>query len=379
MPAMGVTRVATVTGLDCIGIPVVMVCRPNSRSLAVSQGKGLDIAAARASGLMESAELYHAEHITLPLKLCSYRELLALYPVVDPAVLPQPQEGLFHPDQPLLWIEGHDLLRHEPVWVPYDLVHANYTLAHLNGPRSFLASSAGLAAGNHPLEAISQGICELVERDASALWTLQDWEGRNATRIDLDTVDDESCRGVLEQFERAGVAVAVWETTSDIGIPAFWCEIEDREKGSLHRFPSAGGMGCHPARHIALLRALTEAAQSRLTVITGSRDDMGRRMYERSLTTDMAPEHPIWAGSNCPMRPFPGPSWDGETFEEDVAWELGRLHDVGIERVIVVDLTGPELQLPVVRVVIPGLETYRENAVRARLGPRARRLVEARA
>ena len=52
-PIMGVTRVANVTGLDPVGIPVVMVCRPNSRSLAVSQGKGIDLGSARASGLMD--------------------------------------------------------------------------------------------------------------------------------------------------------------------------------------------------------------------------------------------------------------------------------------------------------------------------------------
>ena len=71
MPLMGITRVANVTGLDRIGVPVVMVCRPNARSLAVSQGKGIDLAAATASGLMEAAELYHAEHIERPLKLGS--------------------------------------------------------------------------------------------------------------------------------------------------------------------------------------------------------------------------------------------------------------------------------------------------------------------
>ena len=62
---MGITRIANVTGLDRIGIPVVMVCRPNARSIAVSQGKGLDMDAAIVSGLMESAELYHAEQIEL--------------------------------------------------------------------------------------------------------------------------------------------------------------------------------------------------------------------------------------------------------------------------------------------------------------------------
>ena len=57
LAAMGITRVANVTGLDHVGIPVVMVCRPNSWSLAVSQGEGLDLAAAEASGLMEAIEL----------------------------------------------------------------------------------------------------------------------------------------------------------------------------------------------------------------------------------------------------------------------------------------------------------------------------------
>src|SRR5437762_14308308 len=64
-PAMGITRIANVTGLDCIGIPVVMVRRPNSRSIAVSHRKETILIAAKASGVMESLEGYHADHITL--------------------------------------------------------------------------------------------------------------------------------------------------------------------------------------------------------------------------------------------------------------------------------------------------------------------------
>src|SRR5438876_5307195 len=75
MPVLGITRIANITGLDAIGIPVTMVCRPNARSLAVSQGKGLDLVAAKVSGLMESIEAYHAETITLPLKIATYEEL----------------------------------------------------------------------------------------------------------------------------------------------------------------------------------------------------------------------------------------------------------------------------------------------------------------
>ena len=58
---MGITRVANVTGLDRVGVPVVTAVRPNARSLAVSQGKGLTLAAAKVSAIMEAAELYHAE------------------------------------------------------------------------------------------------------------------------------------------------------------------------------------------------------------------------------------------------------------------------------------------------------------------------------
>jgi ribosomal protein S12 methylthiotransferase accessory factor len=51
LAGMGITRVADITGLDRIGIPVFVACRPNSRSLAVSQGKGLDADAARVSAI----------------------------------------------------------------------------------------------------------------------------------------------------------------------------------------------------------------------------------------------------------------------------------------------------------------------------------------
>src|SRR3990172_2594314 len=75
MTAMGITRGANLTGLDRIGVPVVAVCRPNSRSIAVAQGKGLTLEAAKASGLMEATETFHAERIDRPLKLSSLEEM----------------------------------------------------------------------------------------------------------------------------------------------------------------------------------------------------------------------------------------------------------------------------------------------------------------
>src|SRR2546423_772702 len=102
-PIMGITRVANVTGLDSVGIPVVMVCRPNSRSVAVSQGKGIDLGSAHASGLMEAAELYHAETIILPLRLATYEELRYQNNVVEVDELPRESGSRFQPNLRLLW------------------------------------------------------------------------------------------------------------------------------------------------------------------------------------------------------------------------------------------------------------------------------------
>ena len=128
LASMGITRIANVTGLDRIGVPVVMVCRPNARSLAVSQGKGLTLEAAKASGVMEAIELYHAERIELPLKLGSARELARTHRLVDLDALPRRADSCFHPDLPILWIEGRNLLTDAPTWLPYEVVHTRYTL-----------------------------------------------------------------------------------------------------------------------------------------------------------------------------------------------------------------------------------------------------------
>lgn len=357
MPAMGITRVANITGLDCIGIPVVVACRPNSRSLAVSQGKGLDLDAAKASALMESIEAYHAERITLPLKLGSYDELQGGHNLVDVSQLPRTPNGLYSSDLPMLWVEGRDVLQEESVWLPFELVHTNYTLRLRVGAGVFNTSTNGLASGNHPFEALSHAICEVVERDATTLWYLRGAEAQRRTRLDLDTVSDPGCREVLDKFERAGVAVAVWETTSDVGIASFLCMIMERDENPLRLLYAATGMGCHPSRPVALLRALTEAAQSRLTAITGSRDDLTRKDYEHYRNLDALRQNRAQMEADGPAKSFDeGPSQEGESFEDDVAWELERLRAIGIERVVAVDLTKPEFGIPVVRVVIPGLE-----------------------
>ena len=352
-PVMGITRVANVTGLDSVGIPVVMVCRPNSRSVAVSQGKGIDLASARASGLMEAAELYHAETITLPLRLAAYEELRYQYSVIETDDLPRGVDSRFHPLLRVLWCEGRDLLSGANLFVPYELVHTNYTMPLPDGHGCFSASSNGLASGNTLIEAISQGICEVIERHATAQWKF----GRalEEDRVDLTSIGDPIAREIIEKFESAGLLVAVWDITTDIGISAFACLIMPQAEAVWHR-AAAAGYGCHPARQIALLRALTEAAQTRLTVISGLRDDFRGNTYEQLQDIDVMRSIRNCVTVSRPIRHFSdAPDWDVDTFEEDVEWELQCLRQAGVRRVIAVDLTRPAFDLPVVRIIIPGL------------------------
>lgn len=125
-----------------------------------------------------------------------------------------------------------------------------------------------------------------------------------------------------------------------------------------------------------MLRALTEAAQSRLTYISGSRDDLGRNAYECSISETCWQSDFARMEIRGPMRKFLDvPSFDAETFNEDVTWELDRLRSAGIGNILFVDLTRAELGMPVVRIVIPGLEPKRSIADYLP-GPRAQVILE---
>lgn len=362
MRAAGITRVADVTGLDSIGIPVVMVCRPNARSVSVSQGKGLDLDAARASGLMESLEQWHAEHIARPVQFTTAAELSARHRLADVAGLPRLSIGSFHPQRKLLWIEGEDLGDGGARWVPIEVVHTDYTLPLPPGSGCFLTTSTGLASGNDRTEAVLHGLYEVIERDAVALWRAAGPARARQTRVDLATVDDADCRDLLARFERAGVAVGVWDASSEIGLPVFVARIADRDPDPGRAAYASGGQGCHRSRAIALSRALTEAAQSRLTTISGAREDIHPAVYEQrapQLAAALAEIAGVaGARRDGPARSFAAaPDGFSERFDEDLAAVLAALRAAGLEQVVAVDLTRPELGLPVVRVVVPGLES----------------------
>lgn len=373
MREMGITRIADVTGLDHIGVPVVMVCRPNSRSVSVAQGKGIDLAAAKASGLMEAIETYHAEHILQPLKLASTRELGATEDLIDIERLPRSIDSRYHPDLPLLWIEGRDLIEDRALWLPYELVHTDYTLPPPTGSGCFPANTNGLASGNHILEAMAHGIDEVVERDALTLWRLAP-SSRPKRKLDLESVDDPTSQELLGRLKRAGLDVTVWDATSDVGIACFHCLLMGRDDEVEPEF----GAGCHPTREVALLRALTEAVQARTTYIAGSRDDFSPDIYQESARALRIQACRNLLTQEAHLQAFQDvPSFRSDRLDADVDWALERLQSVGIDQVVVVDLTKDRFQIPVARVVIPGLEGAFKGAESDYVpGPRARALME---
>jgi YcaO-like protein with predicted kinase domain len=365
---MGITRLGNVTGLDRIGIPVAVAVRPNSRSVSVSQGKGLDLAQAMASALMEATEGFHAEEIG-GRRLATYRQLAAEWTVVETGAVCATGKP-FELGARIPWVEGYDVLRLEACWVPAEIVDTDYTR-----PRDgyFLAGSNGLASGNHLIEAIGSAICELVERDAVALWNASGIRGRSLKGLDIASVDDPDCRALLAKYEKAGIAIRLWNVTSDIRIAAFVCDIRDMAEGDPLRLRHFHGSGCHPDRTIALARALTEAAQTRLTYITGIRDDLLPSEYEEPESAEIVDALlDALRQEGEPLSFHEVPSFAASDLSQDLRWELECLRSVGIDRVIAIDLTRPDFAIPVVRVVIPGLEGDIRHPSYIP-GPRARR------
>ena len=347
-PALGITRLSTVTGLDRLGVPVAVACRPNSRSLAVFQGKGLTLAAAKASAFMEALEAFHAETVTGPLRFAGTRELRATARVAEPGRLPRCSGGAWDEERPLLWFEAVSLATGEPIWVPFELVGARFTAPQPPASMHFAASTNGLASGNHPLEAILHGLYETIERDAIALWLCRGRERRRSTSM-APPVSAGAAGDLLARCAAASVRVSLWDATSDLGVAVIVCLMRGIDESVVDM-----GSGCHADRDVALLRAITEAAQSRLTRISGAREDFGDEAYpaDPAPGNDDDPRFPA-----VPRRVFEAvPSFAGDTLRADLARTVARVMAAGFDEIAVADLTRPEFGVPVVRVIVPGLE-----------------------
>lgn len=350
----GITRIAVVTGLDRIGIPVALVTRPNSRSIAVSQGKGATLAAAKVSALMEAIELWHAEHIVQPMVFAAHCDLPEHLATIDIERLPRVAGSRYSPHLRMNWIDGLELISGRSVLVPFELVHADYTHPVPPGHGCFASSTNGLASGRHLLEAICYGICEVIERDAVTIWHQRGAESRARTRIDPSTIDGAAARMLWTRLDGAGLEVAVWDATSDVGVATFHCLIADRPQSQGH---IGLGSGTHPDRAEALARALSEAAQTRLNYITGARDDLSFEEFRPTGRQAKARAAAALLELGPPRRDFAAvPTNITATFREDLDWLLQRLAAVAVREVAAVDLTREGSDIKVARVVVPGLE-----------------------
>lgn len=371
---LGITRLANVTGLDIIGIPTVMVTRPNSRALSVHQGKGPDLASAQASGIMEAVEHHSAEHCQLVRLAASVREARSSDGFLDVSSVPRSVLPLTE-DSVVDWVWGRRLAPEagEAVLVPHELVHLDLRLPLPARSGYFPLGTNGLASGNRWDEAVVHGLCELIERDALALFYQAPVARQMACRMDLGSVDEPWLRELLARYEAAEVEVAVWDITTDIGIPSFFCMIADRELEPFRPLGSARGSGTHPDRAVALARALCEAAQSRLTQIVGARDDL------QALDLAQLRSHEAQARTLAQLRSGPAgrrysavTTLRSESVAADLTQLVTRLLSCGLKEIITVDLTPPGLPCAVARVIVPGLESV-FNSPSYRPGVRARR------
>src|SRR5882757_826298 len=110
LQAVGITRVANVTGLDQVGVPTWVAVRPLARSLSVSQGKGLTHELGRVSAIMECIELHHAEHCVPRGHRVSLQAAAEDERYVHPLLWPVRPDAKIDDASSVEWVEGRDLL-----------------------------------------------------------------------------------------------------------------------------------------------------------------------------------------------------------------------------------------------------------------------------
>lgn len=347
---VGITRVANITGLDNVGIPVVTAIRPNAKHLATSQGKGLSFEAAWISAVMEAIEAFHAENVKEADLSGSFDLLKQDYPLLDPRQFPK---STFNDPalstRNLDWIQAKQLASQAICYIPRVLTSLDST-KHMPEYSLFTVNSNGLAAGNTLEEAICHALFELIERDALAHFAKQESDERQAIKIDLTSIDSPHAIKLISQLENAQQEVKLWDVTPNHGIPVYHCTVSDNYL--LRGLGIFRGSGCHALKEIALLRAITEAAQSRLTLISGSRDDIfpsyyhtNRKLYQQK---SMPPGQ-----LNYQHRHAIDIS---HAFPDLITWLIAKLNAYGCKDLYLVDHSKAELGVPVVHVFAPALQ-----------------------
>lgn len=384
---IGVTKVADVTDLDRVGIPNFMTVRPHDLGPGISyyNGKGTTRAAAHAGALMEAVERHAGERYDGPVIATSHYNLRSECPCVDPLEIHVPMIRKYSEHLMLEWVKGFDLMARQPTFAPLNCVVSPYDSD--SGMALFHTSTNGLASGNSRVDAVCHALCEVIERDATGLAMARADVGPAVAALladigfggGLSAEPGEapliSLRGLprsaatlVRKLQRAGLEVELLDLTSATGIATIACTIVDRQ-GLPTGMNAHSGCGTHPDARIALTRALTEAAQSRLTCIQGGREDLRDYVPARGAAPVEAKRR-----HRATIEFGDIASYRHPTVNDDVEFILERMRQSGFAQVVVVDITRKEVGIPVVRVIVPRSEAwtlYFAEGGRASPGPRA--------
>jgi bacteriocin biosynthesis cyclodehydratase domain-containing protein len=250
-----------------------------------------------------------------------------------------------------------------PIWSLRDkrFKYLPTTLSYFfyKGPAAFLADSNGCAAGNTREEAIVQGFLELVERDAYAIW----WYNRvQRAEVDLSQFNDSYIRDLQSQLAETGRRLWVLDVTSDLGIPTFVAVSHWMQNGQEN---IEFGSGAHFDTRIALLRALTELNQFLSIGLMGG--GTGEKSSLDGVNPFRMQDHLYLTPSgNPPVQSALGSKFDNSDAREQVIACVRLARKAGLD-FLVLDQTRPDIEVPVVRVVVPGLRHFYRRFAPGRL------------
>lgn len=353
---VGITVIQDLTGQDKLNIPICSASRPGAKKGAVSvhTGKGLTDRQSRVSVLMEAIERYSAElkdEDRSRFMFESYDECKGAK--VNPGSLILSAISTVGPKTKIEWQEGYDLLQEEEIQVPANAVFHPYMSNR--GGRLFRSDSNGIASGNNHEEAIFHGITEVIERDALSSVELKKDAG---AQIEIGE-EDGMIYELKERFESVGAVPRFWYIPSDTGFTTVALALDDlSEDPALLVY----GAGTHSDPRIATIRAITEAAQSRLMQIV-SGDAMKTPFVMSYSAMKRVNKHWYEDNGDKKVKLNELPALATDTIDGDIRVALDKLKAI-VDRVIVVDLTRAEIGIPVVRVIIPGFEVYARNSER---------------
>ncbi len=374
---LGITRVTDTTWLDKIGIPVFSSIRPTAKagSLCVNAGKGLRTEEARVGAYMEAIEFAIAEVGASDVQITSTtpRRLMARVPDKFTFVDLCPRFGVkVDPDGPIASVEAEDAETGATVPVPAELVFVPFD--EVPGQRIFGSSSNGLCSGNSVLEASVHGLAEVIERDVQAFNFMRDRSEFVYFDEPIPTVDP-----LIERIQQAGLEVVARCTSNEFELPYFQAFILEKDDDSP--IAISCGSGVHPFKEIALVRAVCEAAQSRLSYIHGGRDDLidrfkfFDRVGRRAELVTVAEFRKRTADRTRYVRYSQVADHEASIWSLEAAWQilLDSLHRAGMSQVLRVVFTREAEPLQVLKIVVPKLESF--EATLKRTGPRLSKYV----